>query len=198
MASNNARQLDQNFTHTFPELFLALCNIRQVRLVNPPGSVDPARQLVEVAAVPAQQREQLFQLRQVQPDGVSIQRHFSQIGFPVQDAKLFHLTFNRRQFFLGNAEIELNTALSPGRRHRSGTFFMGAARTGDFFPAFSCACLSCARTAARGRRSASRRAWLTHRSVRPAWLSTTNSQCLSKPNESGLGGMSTVLAQSLL
>ena len=83
--------------------------------------------------MPAQQGQQLFQLRQIQTDGVPIQRHLAQIGFPVEDAKLFHLAFNRGKFFLGNAEVELDAALSPGLAHRSGSFFLGTACTGDFY-----------------------------------------------------------------
>src|SRR5699024_12722049 len=116
-------------------------------LVNSAALVGTFGVLVQVVAAHLQQVGHPAQFLQVEPDGVSIQRHFPKVCPDAQNAQLCHLTVNAFQFRLADPEVQL---LVPAVAHRSGSFFLGEACTGDFFSTFSCACLSCSRTEVQG------------------------------------------------
>ena len=81
--SGELGKLGQYLLHTVPELFLPLGYILQVSVINPPCFMHFTGQLVQVVAAPAQEGHQLLQLRQIQLYHIPVQRHFPQIGFPV-------------------------------------------------------------------------------------------------------------------
>ena len=63
----------------------------------------PNSQLVQVVAAPAQEGHQLLQLRQIQLYHITVQRHFPQIGFPVDCPKLGHFLLDQSQLLRGLA-----------------------------------------------------------------------------------------------
>ena len=69
----------------------------------------------------------LLQFRQIQLYHIAVQRHFPQIGFPVDGSKLGHFLLNQGQLLRGNPEIHLYLPFPLCRAHRSGSRFLGAA-----------------------------------------------------------------------
>ena len=70
-------------THTLPQLFLPLGYILQVSIINPPGLMHFAGQLIQVVAASAHQGDQLLQLRQFQLDHIPIRAVFPpMVTFP--------------------------------------------------------------------------------------------------------------------
>ena len=112
-------QLGQYLMHPIPQSLLPPGYILQVGVVNAPGFMHTAGQLVQVVAGIAHQGDQLLQLRQFQAHHIAVQGHLAQVGFPVLCPQLDHLLLDQRQLLRRDPEVQLHLPFALGGAHRS-------------------------------------------------------------------------------